>query len=87
MSLIGECTALEFLSIDLLSRTKGPPVIGCTSYDPGKIVLKYVIGWVHESFTMALMVVATLGIGDPITGQGTHYIFGTLIANIFGAQG
>lgn len=87
MTLIGKCTALEFLPIDLLGRTKGPPVVGSASYDSCKIVLEYIVGWIDESFTVTLMVVATLGIGDPVTGKRTVHIFRTLIAKFFGTQG
>lgn len=86
VSLIGECTALELLPIDLLGRTEGPPVVGCASYDSGKVVLKYIIGWINESFTVTLMVVATLRIGDPVPGKGTLHIFGTYITKMFGTQ-
>lgn len=87
MSLIGECAALEFLPIDLLGRAKGPPIVRCTAYDPGKIVLEYVVGWVNESLTVTLMVVATLWIGNPIARERFLYVFRTTAARMFAPQG
>jgi len=66
---LGRRAAAEVAAVHLLGGAEGAPVVGGAADDPGQVLLEHIICGVNEPLAVALVVVTTLGIRDPVARQ------------------